>query len=64
MVRLHVKHGDESQFLFDTITTVVVEDLVKELLYIYNGRLKIERVCSGKYCYKKIIKKIFLLLVL
>ena len=47
MVRLHVKHGEESQFLFDTTTTVEVEQLVQELVHLYNGRLKVERICLG-----------------
>jgi len=47
MVRLHVKHGDENQFLYDTITSCNVDDLLKELLHLYNGRLKIERICLG-----------------
>ncbi|OCT93829.1 hypothetical protein XELAEV_18011500mg [Xenopus laevis] len=46
MVRLHVKKGDESQFLFDTSVTVPVEELVKQITAIYNGRLKIDRICS------------------
>ncbi|XP_073473226.1 cilia- and flagella-associated protein 298 [Aquarana catesbeiana] len=46
MVRLHVKLGDESQFLFDTTVNVPVDDLVKDLVVIYNGRLKVSRICS------------------
>ncbi|KAG8590875.1 hypothetical protein GDO81_006951 [Engystomops pustulosus] len=46
MVRLHVKHGDESQFLFDTTVSVSVEELTKQVTSIYNGRLKVSRICS------------------
>ncbi|KAM9321594.1 cilia- and flagella-associated protein 298-A [Gastrophryne carolinensis] len=46
MVRLHVKHGDESQVLFDTTVSVPVDELLKQVLAIYNGRLKISRICS------------------
>ncbi|KAM3936447.1 cilia- and flagella-associated protein 298 [Leptodactylus fuscus] len=46
MVRLHVKHGDESQFLFDTTVNVSVEELTKEVASIYNGRLKVSRICT------------------
>ncbi|XP_053311541.1 cilia- and flagella-associated protein 298 [Spea bombifrons] len=46
MVRLHVKRGDESQFLFDTTVSVSVDDLVKQVTAIYNGRLKVDRLCS------------------
>lgn len=47
MVRLHVKHGEESQFLFDTTTTIEIQELTSQLLHLYNGRLKIERICLG-----------------
>ncbi|OCT91244.1 hypothetical protein XELAEV_18014295mg [Xenopus laevis] len=46
MVRLHIKRGDESQFLFDTSVIVPVEALVKQITAIYNGILKIDRICS------------------
>ncbi|MEE6468017.1 hypothetical protein FKM82_008144 [Ascaphus truei] len=46
MVRLHVKHGDESQFLFDTTVNVSLEELVKQITAVYNGKLKIDRICS------------------
>jgi len=46
MVRLHIKHGEESQFLYQTTTTIAVNSLIEELVKVYNGRLKIERLCS------------------
>ncbi|KFB43540.1 AGAP002817-PA-like protein [Anopheles sinensis] len=46
MVLLHVKRGEESQFLYETTTAVRVEQLAYELVTIYNGRLKVSRVCS------------------
>lgn len=46
MVRLHVKLGDESQFLIDTTVNVPVEELTKQVASIYNGRLKVTRICS------------------
>ena len=49
MVRLNVKHGDENQFLYDTVTTIDIDSLVHELLHLYNGRLKIERLCTGMH---------------
>ena len=48
MVKLHVKNGDESQFLYETTTAINNGQLTSELVDIYNGRLKVERVCSGK----------------
>ncbi|PSN35501.1 UPF0769 protein [Blattella germanica] len=48
MVKLHVKRGDQSQFLYETTVNEVVDTIVKDITAIYNGRLKIDRVCSGK----------------
>ncbi|XP_055846162.1 cilia- and flagella-associated protein 298 [Episyrphus balteatus] len=45
MVRLHVKRGDESQFLFDTQVSEEVSSVLQEITAIYNGRLKIYRLC-------------------
>lgn len=46
MVIVHVKHKDESQFLFETNLNTPVDDLVKSIVVIYNGRLKIDRITS------------------
>ncbi|KAJ7320524.1 hypothetical protein JRQ81_020035 [Phrynocephalus forsythii] len=46
MVLLHVKYGDESQFLLETTVSVSIEDLTQEVTKIYNGRLKVQRVCA------------------
>lgn len=45
MVRLHVKRADESQFLYETTLDTDVGKLIEELTAIYNGRLKITRIC-------------------
>lgn len=45
MVVIHIKHKDESQFLFETTLNATVEDLVNSVTAIYNGRLKIDRIC-------------------
>ncbi|XP_076623694.1 cilia- and flagella-associated protein 298 isoform X3 [Colletes latitarsis] len=45
MVRLHVKKGEESQFLYDTHVEARVEDVIYDITIIYNGRLKISRIC-------------------
>uniref|UniRef100_A0A2D4NRM7 Cilia- and flagella-associated protein 298 n=1 Tax=Micrurus surinamensis TaxID=129470 RepID=A0A2D4NRM7_MICSU len=47
MVLLHVKHGDESQFLLESTGRVSIEDLTQEVTKIYNGRLKVQRLCAG-----------------
>ncbi|XP_048396613.1 cilia- and flagella-associated protein 298 isoform X2 [Stegostoma tigrinum] len=46
MVQLHIKQGSESQFLLDTTVDIAVEDLTKQVAAIYNGRLKIDRICT------------------
>ncbi|XP_028277782.1 cilia- and flagella-associated protein 298 [Parambassis ranga] len=46
MVQLHVKRGDESQFLFNTTVDASVETVIQQISVIYNGRLKVERICS------------------
>ncbi|KXJ23747.1 cilia- and flagella-associated protein 298 [Exaiptasia diaphana] len=44
MVKLHIKRGDESQFLYETTCSIEINELIPELVRIYNGRLKIERL--------------------
>ncbi|XP_026797792.3 cilia- and flagella-associated protein 298 [Pangasianodon hypophthalmus] len=46
MVQLHVKRGDESQFLFNTTVDVSTETLSQQVAQVYNGRLKVDRICS------------------
>lgn len=46
MVKLHVKKGDDSQFLYETTVLNSVEDDLKVILNIYNGRLKVDRLCN------------------
>ncbi|ELT95417.1 hypothetical protein CAPTEDRAFT_179325 [Capitella teleta] len=46
MVKLNVKKGDEAQFLYDTTVAISMDDLLEELLPIYNGRLKVSRICG------------------
>ena len=48
MVKLHLKKGDESQFLFETTVNIEMDSLLRDLVVIYNGRLKIQRLCAGK----------------
>jgi hypothetical protein len=49
MVKLHIKKGDESQFLLETTVDVPVDDLMAQLIPIYNGRLKVHRICAGEH---------------
>lgn len=46
MVLLHIKRGSESQFLYETSVETSISVLNKEIVSIYNGRLKIGRICS------------------
>ena len=48
MVRLHIKKGEESQFLVETTVQIPVDDLLKEVVPVFNGRLKVDRICAGK----------------
>ena len=47
MVKLHIKSGDESQFLFETTVEVSISELIPQLVRLYNGRLKVDRLCQG-----------------
>lgn len=46
MVILHIKSKDESQFLFSTTLAATVEETALQTTAIYNGRLKINRICG------------------
>lgn len=46
MVLLHIKRGSESQFLYETSIQTRISMLNKEIVLIYNGRLKIGRIRS------------------
>lgn len=46
MVQLHVKRGEESQFVFNTTADIHIETLIQRITEIYNGRLKVDRICS------------------
>lgn len=46
MVILHIKRGNESQFLYDSLVITPINELANDIVAIYNGRLKIGRICS------------------
>lgn len=46
MVLLHIKRGTESQFLYETSTSTPIAQLNIDIVMIYNGRLKISRICN------------------
>lgn len=47
MVLLHVKRGDESQFLLQASGSTELEELTVQVTRVYNARLKVQRICSG-----------------
>lgn len=46
MVKLHIKKGDDSQFLCETTVSVQVDELLSNVVAVYNGRLKVHRICA------------------
>ncbi|KAL3884223.1 hypothetical protein ACJMK2_030441 [Sinanodonta woodiana] len=46
MVKLNIKRGDDSQFLYETTVETSVDDLLTDVTAIYNGRLKVHRICA------------------
>lgn len=46
MVQLHVKQGDDSQFLYSSTVDVELDVVIQQIAATYNGRLKVERICS------------------
>lgn len=44
MVKLHIKHGDDSQFLVEVSADTPIDTLLADVSAIYNGRLKVQRV--------------------
>ncbi|KAM4887564.1 cilia- and flagella-associated protein 298 isoform 1-T1 [Thomomys bottae] len=46
MVLLHLKRGDESQFLLQAPGSTELEELTVRVARVYNGRLKVQRLCS------------------
>ena len=47
MVKIHVKRGDESRFLFDTSCSASMEQLTTQLVRLHNAMLKVSRLCQG-----------------
>jgi hypothetical protein len=56
MVLLHIKRGEASQFLYETQLNISVEKLIGDIVTIFNGRLKVNRVCAGKIKVWKILE--------
>ncbi|XP_030380374.1 cilia- and flagella-associated protein 298 [Scaptodrosophila lebanonensis] len=45
MVILQLKRGSESEFLYDTNVNEETNTVIRDLIAIFNGRLKIQRIC-------------------
>ncbi len=48
MVRLVIKKGDQTQFLVETTVQIKTDEIIEDVAAVYNARLKVERICSGK----------------
>jgi len=46
MVKLHIKRGETSLFLFETVTSIPIVELIPELIRIHNARLRLERLAD------------------
>lgn len=49
MVKLHIKRGEESLFLYETTVEAPLSELIVQLVRLQNGRLKVSRLCQGMY---------------
>jgi hypothetical protein len=47
MVKLSIKKGDEPQFIYETTVDTSVDEVLADVSAIYNGRLKVQRLCAG-----------------
>ena len=47
MVQIHVKKGEESQFLLDCTASVPMNELTVQVATLYNDCLRIGRLCDG-----------------
>lgn len=46
MVKLHIKRGDNSVFLYETTTAIELSELIPEIIRIINMRLRLQRLCD------------------
>ena len=60
MVKITVKRNNDPQFLYETTVDTMIDFILQDIATIYNGRLKIERICAGLYfkiCILDLVKK-------
>ena len=48
MVKLHIKRGDDTILLYETTVDISILELIAQLVRLYNGVLKVQRLCQGK----------------
>lgn len=48
MVILNVKVGTETEFLYNTSVDADTDSVISDIVLLYNGQLKIGRICIGK----------------
>ena len=53
MVLLHIKRGESSLFLYETSIRADISKLTFEIVTIYNGCLKVRRICAGLFIFGK-----------
>jgi len=46
MVKLHVKRGDDSQFMYEADCGTEMQLILRDCATIFNGRLKVDRICG------------------
>lgn len=46
MVKITVKRNNDLQFLYETTVDTSIDFLLQDITTIYNGRLKIQRICA------------------
>ena len=54
MVLLHIKRGEASLFLYETSIRADISQLAFEIVTIYNGCLKVRRICAGLFFFGKL----------
>ena len=59
MVKLHIKRGDESLFLYDTSTRIAMEELLHELVALSNAREQVLRLSEGKHKHNTIYQVMY-----
>ena len=49
MVQLHIKQGEESLFLYETLANTSLAEIIPIVAKLQNDRRRLERLVTGKY---------------